>query len=141
MDNYALIENDIVVNVVAWNGIEYNEATGSGWSPPSGVIAIKVEPGDTPNIGLGYSAGVYEQPPLPMETIPTPAEILATNHSRQKQLTAEASQAMTPVLVSLQLGDATDDEIATAKAWQVYYRALQLVDVTVVSPSWPAAPD
>jgi len=48
---------------------------------------------------------------------------------------------MAPILVSLQLGDATDDDTLNAKAWQAYYRELKLVDVTVAKPEWPVAPE
>lgn len=47
---------------------------------------------------------------------------------------------MTPVLVSLNLGDATDAETVVARAWQDYYRALQAVDLTAIDPQWPAYP-
>jgi hypothetical protein len=47
---------------------------------------------------------------------------------------------MTPLFMSLQLGDATDEETIRAKAWQAYYRALQTVDVTVADPVWPPMP-
>jgi hypothetical protein len=71
---------------------------------------------------------------------PTEAEITAANVAQQDVLITQASQVMAPILVSLQLGDATDDETLLAKAWQVYYRALKLVDCTVVSPEWPTPP-
>ncbi|EPZ8126273.1 hypothetical protein ACXV6R_004181 [Yersinia enterocolitica] len=61
MSKYALIENGTVINVVLWDGIEFNEDDGSGWSPPEGVKAIKVNDGERPNIGLGYVDGVFEQ--------------------------------------------------------------------------------
>jgi len=43
--------------------------------------------------------------------------------------------------VSLQLGDATDAETVKAKAWQQYYRDLNLVDITVADPVWPVLPE
>jgi hypothetical protein len=52
-----------------------------------------------------------------------------------------AARIMAPILVSLQLGDATDDETLRAKAWQEYYRSLRLVDLTVTSPAWPTPPE
>ncbi|NUU37620.1 tail fiber assembly protein [Pseudomonas sp. C2B4] len=39
---------------------------------------------------------------------------------------------MTPLLLSLQLGNATEDETASAKTWQAYSRALQGVDLTAI---------
>lgn len=77
----------------------------------------------------------FLNPPL------TPEIIKAANEARQSSLLAQASQAMAPILVSLQLGDATYDETVTAKAWQAYYRALTTVDMTVIEPDWPVAPE
>lgn len=65
MDRYALVRGGTVVNVIAWDGVEYDEETGVGWSPLAGVTAIKVGSGDIPSIGLGYSDGAFEQPALP----------------------------------------------------------------------------
>lgn len=71
---------------------------------------------------------------------PTPDQIKTRNLIQQANLLYDASSKMAPVLVSLQLGDATDDETVIAKAWQAYYRALKLVDLTVDSPDWPEPP-
>lgn len=72
---------------------------------------------------------------------PTPEEILSINQGQQAILLSQASIAMAPILVSLQLGDATDDETVIAKAWQGYYRDLKAVDMTVESPEWPVSPN
>ncbi|WP_242173473.1 MULTISPECIES: tail fiber assembly protein [unclassified Pseudomonas] len=72
---------------------------------------------------------------------PSSQENLAANTDRQEALLKSASQAMTPLLMSLQLGDATDEETASAKAWQGYCRALKAVDLLAQSPSWPDKPD
>ncbi len=61
MGKYALVESGIVINVVLWDGVAFNEKDGAGWSPPEGVIAIKIKDGEFPNIGLSYAGGVYEQ--------------------------------------------------------------------------------
>ncbi|MHC8326143.1 tail fiber assembly protein [Pseudomonas sp. LB1P83] len=76
--------------------------------------------------------------PVPYQ--PSPEEIQAANETQRSALMTQASQAMAPILVSLQLGDATDDETVKARAWQAYYRALQVVDVSVATPGWPLAP-
>lgn len=72
---------------------------------------------------------------------PTPAEILAANTDTMVDLSNQASIAMTPLLLSLQLGDATAAETASAKAWQSYSRSLKAVDLTAASPDWPTIPD
>lgn len=81
--------------------------------------------------------GTVSKHPFPP---PSQEQILAINQRQQSALIAQASQAMAPILVSLQLGDATDDETTTARAWQAYYRALKEVDVTSSDPNWPSSP-
>lgn len=48
MDNkpYAIIENNVVVNVVVWNGDK------TQWSPPKGTIAVCIE---ATSIGDGWT--------------------------------------------------------------------------------------
>ncbi|QBR31898.1 MULTISPECIES: tail fiber assembly protein [Pseudomonas] len=77
--------------------------------------------------------------PIPVVP-PTPEEILAANTDTFSALKSQASIAMTPLLLSLQLGDATAAETASAKAWQAYSRALTAVDLTKSEPSWPSLP-
>lgn len=126
---YALIniETGIVENV-----IELDNDT--DWLPPEGYIVVRTDSG---NINDTYNDGEFVTPPPPP---PTPDEVLFENQQRQIYLLSLASQAMTPVLLSLQLGDATDEESAIARSWQAYYRSLQSVDLTVTSPDWPTPP-
>jgi hypothetical protein len=75
-----------------------------------------------------------------MDPSSTPAAILQAKIDKKAALLTEASQAMTPVFLALQLGDATDNETVQAKAWRAYYNSLVAVDVTVSSPAWPTPP-
>ncbi len=70
----------------------------------------------------------------------TPEVILKAKQYQKDALLLAASQAMPPLFLALQLGDATDAETVAAKAWRDYYTALQTVDITVDSPHWPIAP-
>ena len=144
---YAQVADNVVVNIIIWDGND-NVADG-GWPVPTGSVMVPLEDGrvaytGTPTVGLGATleGGIWTfvSPPPPEDIPPTAEEILAANKARQALLTADAATAMAPVLVSLQLGDATDAETATARAWQAYYRALQVVDLTPVSPAWPTPP-
>lgn len=84
-----------------------------------------------------YDGSVFA---APVPWTPSPADILAANLAAQAALMTQASQAMTPIFMALQLGDATDTETVSAKAWRAYYQALQEVDLTVAEPAWPEAP-
>jgi hypothetical protein len=132
MGTYAVVDlaTGIVVNMIEWDG-------SPGWAPEEGQIAIESY---TATMGWLYVDGQLVAPPPPPVIPPTPEEIAAANTAYQNILIYQASQAMAPVLVSLQLGDATDDETVLAKAWQSYYRALKSIDVTVVNPEWPTPP-
>lgn len=132
MGIYATVNvaTGIVENMSLWDGV-------SEWSPGDGYIAVLADGIDNVTMGWSYSDGLFSPPPV---IPPTPAEILQANQNAQSMLLYQASQAMTPVLVSLQLGDATDDETVYAKEWQAYYRALQAVDLTIESPEWPEPP-
>lgn len=134
MGNYAIVNlaTGVVDSVVVWDGSE-----SSGWSPPEGTIAVE---SDSAQPGWSYADGVFTAPPPDPVIPPTPEEIISANQMQQNWLLSQASQKMAPVLVSLQLGDATDDETVTARAWQAYYRSLQLVDLTVADPAWPSPP-
>ena len=76
----------------------------------------------------------------PVAHVPTAAEVTASNTQQQASLIAFAAQSMNPVMVALQLGNATDEEVAIAKAWQAYYRALKEIDVSLPEPEWPVSP-
>lgn len=128
MSNYALI--DLSTGIVV-NSIALNEPT--TWTPPDGFIVVQT---DVAGIGWSYADGVFSPPPPP---VLTPEEIVSANLSQQVALMMQASQSMTPVFMALQL-DATDAATLAAKAWSVYYQALQAVDLTVESPAWPVAP-
>ena len=102
MKSYALVQDGLVVNVVQWDGTPYTPAVdpdengdgGSqafGWSPPDGQTAVELQDGDMPRIGLGYSDGVFEQPPEPDIPLPTVEQIVATNTAVQAQLLTASS--------------------------------------------------
>lgn len=90
-----------------------------------------------PQEGWSYDGSTFAAP-VPYQ--PAPEEIESTNTATKQLLQSQASIAMTPLFLSLQLGNATDAETVKAKAWQTYYRDLQAIDVTVFSPEWPVAP-
>jgi hypothetical protein len=72
---------------------------------------------------------------------PTAEEIAAFNESVKFAKLNTASNAMTPLLLSLQLGDSTDEEKHLAADWQSYYRAVRAVDPSFADPEWPSEPE
>lgn len=132
MSIYAIVnaQTGLIEGMTLWDGI-------SEWSPGEGMLAVESTVAEA-GIGWFYIDGVFSAPPL---VDPAPADTLAANLAHQDFLLGQASQAMMPVLVSLQLGNATEAETAIAKSWQAYCRVLRTVDLTVQSPNWPDIPE
>ena len=63
------------------------------------------------------------------------------NKAEHARLLSKASVAMTPLLVSLQLGDASDEETLLAQAWQQYYRDLKATNLLSENVVWPTPPE
>lgn len=82
-----------------------------------------------------YVDGVFI---APKDNTPSTQEQL---EKQRTQLINEAKLSMVPVLVSLQLGEATESEIANAASWQTYYRSLQDLDTSAKNIVWPQAPE
>lgn len=126
---YAVVElsTGTVVNVIEWDGQ-------TEWEAPEGSMAVE---SDTANIGWSYTGGAFAASPV---TPSSPEVVKATNASYLDLLQAKASQSMTPLLISLQLGEASPSEVALAQAWQAYSRALKDVDLNEEMPAWPNPP-
>jgi hypothetical protein len=138
---YARVEGGVVQEVIQplddLDGVEYP----IDQRYPAQVLEQLVEiTGLTPQPDQGwtYENDVFKAPTLWQSS---PEETLRINQASQRYHLDQASQAMAPMLISLQLGDATDEETAAAKKWQAYYRALKVVDLSVAEPKWPKKPD
>lgn len=131
MSSYAIVENGIVTNVVEWDG---NTDT---WSPPDGSQQILIEGDANPQIGLGYSNGVFEQPAPPQFT---PEQVQANNTVTRDALLSQATLAIAPLQDAVDLDMATDADTAMLKQWKQYRVAVNRVDLTQASPAWPTAP-
>lgn len=160
-NNYALVENGVVVNTVVWDGAPYvpavdgipavldaegNEVTpavpavpASGWAPPEGMQAVELPDGSAVSIGYLYDGSTFTAPASQTPAM-TPAQILAFNTGRRDNFLATATAAIAPLQDAVDLGDATTAETALLKAWKTYRVAVNRVDLTLASPTWPTAP-
>lgn len=120
---------------------EYKPAYSYFTNPDDGQVYAY----DAEQLDLGCGADMVPLTGKKLEVFlnpkPTQAQVRAWNEGEQVFRNDEASKVMTPLLVSLQLGDATEEETAKAKAWQAYCRALKTVDLMAQSPAWPDKPD
>lgn len=71
---------------------------------------------------------------------PTPDEIKARNTNARDALLAAAALAIAPLQDAVDLDEATDEETALLKQWKQYRVAVNRVDLTQTSPTWPTAP-
>lgn len=130
MKNYARIEGGIVAELFETDG-----DIAEMFHPD--LVWVEVPKGCSPQVGWVCIGDEFSPTEAPQ---PSAEEILSANMIVHSSLLSSASQSMTPVLVSLQLGNATDEETNAAKEWQSYYRALQSVDLTSQAPEWPIPP-
>ncbi|MCO8643827.1 tail fiber assembly protein [Burkholderia multivorans] len=76
-------------------------------------------------------------PPLP----PTPGQIVARNTAWRDELLERASVALAPLQMAVALEEATDEEREIARQWVAFARAVKNVDLSLIDPVWPAAPE
>ncbi|EKS6745954.1 tail fiber assembly protein [Enterobacter kobei] len=131
MQNYALIKNGVVENVVIWDGEGdiFDDYT-----------AVKLD-GLTAGIGWTYDGEQFTAPPEPE---PTPEELIAQAEAKKKSLIAAANDYMDnrqwPGKAAL--GRLTDAEKEQYNLWLDYLDGLEAVDTTSASViNWPAAPE
>jgi hypothetical protein len=99
------------------------------------VDITKVDP--APQERWTYVDGVFS---APVEPVPTPEEILARNTAARDYHLAVATSAIAPLQDALDLDEATPAETALLKKWKQFRVAVNRVDLTLLSPPWPKAP-
>jgi len=72
---------------------------------------------------------------------PSNADSIASREAVKVDLLNSASISMNPYILAIQIGDASDSDIAMAKKWRDYFMAVKSVDVTGDSVEWPASVD
>ncbi|WP_250538830.1 MULTISPECIES: tail fiber assembly protein [unclassified Caballeronia] len=121
----------------------YEEVTpavpASGWLIPDGFAAIEIKDGVTVATGFKYDGTTFIGPVAETPAM-TADQILAFNTGRRDNFLAVATAAIAPLQDAVDLGEATDTETALLKAWKVYRVAVNRVDLTLASPTWPTAP-
>lgn len=130
--NYAVINTATsnVENVILWDGE-------SEWSPPDGSIAVQ---SDIAQIGWTYVSGEFIAPEPTAPIPPTSEEVLANNTAKRDALLAQATLAIAPLQDAVDLEEATVDEVALLKKWKQYRVAVNRIDLTQPSPTWPPQP-
>ena len=131
---YALVDpNGAVVNTIIWDGV-------APYQPVAGCVAVLVPDGPGVSMGWTYTDGAFIAPPTIAITPATPEQILSANRAKRNQMLNAAAMAMGPLQSAVALGDLLDEEAAMLTAWQQFSVAVNRVDLTQTSPTWPGAP-
>lgn len=126
---YALINNDVVENIVLWDG--------------EGDIFddyIKVELSDDVECGIGWA---YENGEFiaPTEMEKTKDELITEAESQKQSLIYEANTKISVLQDAVDLEMATEEEVALLKEWKKYRVLLNRVDTsTAPDIEWPEKP-
>lgn len=128
---YAVIENNIVVNVAIWDGE-------SEWSPDNGVAILAA---DGVGIGWSYAEGVFTAPDIP-EPVKSHAELVAQAEAEKRARIDAATSRIVVWQTKLLMGSKlTDAESASLNAWIDYIDAVTAIDTsTAPDISWPEPP-
>ncbi|HIE5017567.1 tail fiber assembly protein [Enterobacter roggenkampii] len=132
MSNYALIKNDVVVNVIEWDG----EAE---FTVPDNQQLINISDiSEPPGIGWSYSDGVFTAPPPPERSHD---ELVADAELQKYALLTAANNTIAPLQDAVDLEMATDSEQSQLLAWKKYRVLLNRVDTSVAPDiEWPTPP-
>ena len=130
IQRYALVKNNIVENMVAWNGVEdlFPE-----------YVAIELHDDLVASVGWSYTDGVFTPPPEPEKTH---AELVAEADRQKTSLLSAANAAIVPLQDAVDLAMATDAETALLTEWRKYRVLLNRVDTSAAPDiEWPMKPE
>ena len=122
MARYALVENNIAVNIVEWDGDT------SIWSPPSGQTAVSIGSSGV-GIGMTYTGTGFIIPQVGDEL--TPDEYWTEIRGVRNALLAESDFRVLP-----------DSPLSDSKLaeWKTYRQALRDLPANTSDPSDPTYP-
>lgn len=137
---YALIQDGVVINTIAWKGPE-----DSPLDFGEGVTYVEIPDGEgnQPSIGWSYHGSVFAAPPLTDEQIAEQnQQKIANNVATKANLIAQATIAIAPLQDAVDLGEATDAETASLKAWKQYRVTVNRIDANISEDiDWPVLPN
>lgn len=126
MNNYTLISDDLVKNIIIWNG--------EGDLFPE-YIAVELSDNIAVGVGWSYADGVFTPPPEPEKT---PEELISAANIQKSSLLSAANATIVPLQDAVDLAMATDEEIALLTEWRKYRVLLNRVDTSAAPDiEWP----
>lgn len=129
---YAVVKNNLVVNMIVWDGTSPNDF---GESIDGELIQ------SSSDVGIGWllgSDGVFKAPLLPEKT---QEEQVAEAEAKKAALMQLAGDTITPLQDAEALDMATDDEKAQLTEWRKYRVLLNRIDASLAPDIvWPEQP-
>ncbi|MFJ2527135.1 tail fiber assembly protein [Pseudomonas helmanticensis] len=140
MKTYALMDGNVVHEVIApcagEDGVEVPiEQRFTADLIERMIDVTEVEP--RPDQRWTFADGVFLPPGAHVQT---PTEIKANNSATRNFLLDCGSRAINPLQYAVDADDATAAELALLNKWKKYCVAVNRVDLTLTSPTWPEAP-
>lgn len=129
-NQYAVVVNDMVTNIVLWDGM-------AEWEPDEGVA---VPLADNANIGWSYVDGKFSPPPEPEKTHD---ELIEEAVAKKNSLIFSANEFMNSKQWpgKAAIGRLKGDELAQYILWLDYLDALEAVDTSSAPDiKWPTPP-
>lgn len=142
MQTYALVSNGLVINVILWDGVVYDEETQAGWVVPHGVEAVALPEGSNVSSGFSYDGEHFAPPvlpPAPSAPPPTAEQVLVERGARMAQATVEIA----PLQDLVDMGEATEEDEDKLLEWKQYRAAVGKVQTQTGFPAsvvWPDQP-
>ncbi|WP_241168450.1 tail fiber assembly protein [Escherichia coli] len=133
---FAVIENNIVVNIIVWDGISAYEVGGDQTLIPLPTSGG----GPAPGIGWSYINGKFIAPPRPQKS---QAELIQAAEIERQRLLKYANDVMFDWRTELMLGEISDANREKLSTWQAYKNEVKAVDVTTApeNVNWPVPPE
>ncbi|WP_376784426.1 tail fiber assembly protein [Atlantibacter hermannii] len=131
-NNYAVVKDGTVINIVAWDGV-------TEWQPDDGE-AVKID--NVAGIGWLYDGKKFTAPEPTQEEIEQQNESKRVNNvSTKSNLMAEATNTVAILQDAVDFEMATDEEVRLLPLWKKYRVLLSRVDAdTADDIKWPEQP-
>lgn len=135
MNSYAIIKNNIVINVALWDGqadVNFGDD----------VTAVPIDDTIVVGIGYTYTDGVFSAPLLSDEVIAAIKQSkIDANIAMKNALMDSATQELGVLQDAVDLDIATDEEAAALPLWKKYRVLLSRVNAnTDGDVTWPEIP-
>jgi hypothetical protein len=136
MKRFAVVEGDVVVNVIFWDGVDDTSPEAENHIPFRDLFgaAVLIELPDDAPVAPGWKH--IDSDFLAPDPEPAPPMTAQQAEAERDRLMAYATIQIAPLQDATDMGDATEAERSRLLLWKKYRVA---VSRTSTSPGWPGA--